>query len=299
MTRRNMKHQNFKKVFALAFAFALAFELFVLAGCVQNTSKSSAKGATGDTSVSFIDVGKGDCILIQTGESAALIDTGYEKTAPDVLAYLKERGVSRLECVILTHYDRDHVGGIRAIGEALDIHTVFLPGYEGSDKNYQSTISALNDLGLNTKRVTENVHLKLGEKDLDIFPSSVEYIPEWKNNEGNDNDCSIVASLTGNDASYLFTGDLEEAGIDAFLKANHGHFDIVKMPHHGKNTPNTDKLIEATSPKIAIITDSADQPAAKKTLKLLGSIGTDVYRTGKSSTIIVQNDGTGNYSVCE
>jgi len=251
----------------------------------------------GDTCVSFIDVGKGDCILLQAGDSAALIDTGYDSTSGKVLSYLKQQGVSHLDCVIITHYDRDHVEGLRAVGKAIGIDTVYLPGYEGSDKNYETVTSAVKDLGLNAQRVTETLHLKLGDNDLDVFPSSVEYVPGSKGEEGNDNDLSLAASLTGNGASYLFAGDLEADGIAAYLKGGHGRFDVLKMPHHGKKSSGTGDLIDAVKPQIAVITDSDDKPADKKTLKLLEEIGASVYRTGASGTIVVSNDNAGHYSV--
>ena len=249
------------------------------------------------TCISIIDVGKGDCILLQAGESAALIDTGYDKTSDKVLSHLREQGVSRLDCLIITHYDRDHVEGLRAIGKALDVGTVFLPGYEGSDKNYQTVVSAIKDLGLNSQQATETLHLKLGDDELDVFPSGVEYVPGSKGGEGNDNDLSLVASLTGSGVSYLFAGDLEEEGIAAFLKGGHGRFDVLKMPHHGKKSSATDELLEDVRPHIAIITDSKDDPADKKTLKALEAVGADVYRTSTSGTIVVRSDGAGGYSV--
>lgn len=250
-----------------------------------------------DTCVSFIDVGKGDCILLQAGDSAGLIDTGYDKTSSDVLAYLKQRGVSQLDWVILTHYDRDHVEGLHAIGKAIGIGTVYLPGYEGSDKNYQTAMTAVEDLKLPAQRVTQEQHLKLGNNDLNIFPSSVEYDPGNKEDEGNDNDLSLVVTLTGNGASYLFAGDLEEDGIAAYLKSKHGHFDVLKMPHHGKKASGIDAFLDDIKPSIAVITDSDKDPADKKILKLLEARDVDVYRTGTSGTIVVSNDSSGHYSV--
>ena len=253
----------------------------------------------GDMRISFIDVGKGDCILLQYGESAALIDTGYDDTSDEVLSSFQKLGVSHLDCLIITHYDSDHVGGLRAIGKALAIDVVYLPGYEGGDKNYKTVMSAIEDLGLNAQPVTEEQRLKLGDAELDVFPTSLKYIPGSKGEEGNDNDLSLVVTLTGDGGSYLFAGDLEEDGIAAFLGAGHGRFDVLKMPHHGKKASNTDELIEDVEPQIAIITDSEDDPADKKTLKLLKNNGVDVYRTSASGTITVQNDGAGRYSVIE
>ena len=286
-----------KKIPALIMAAVLAFTMFALTGCGQDKRQVPDGGSMGDTCVSFIDVGKGDCILLQAGESAALIDTGYDSTSGNVLSYLKQRGVSHLDFVIITHYDRDHVEGLHAIGKAIGIDAVYLPGYEGSDKNYQTVMSAIEDLGLNAQHVAEELHLKLGNNNLDIFPSSVEYVPGSKGEEGNDNDLSLAATLTGDGASYLFTGDLEADGIAAFLKGNHGRFDVLKMPHHGKKSSGTDELIDAVRPQIAVITDSDDKPADKKTQKLLEEIGADVYRTGASGTIVVSNDNAGHYSV--
>ena len=251
----------------------------------------------GGTCISFIDVGKGDCILLQAGGSAALVDTGYEGTSDEVLSYLQARGVSRLDCLLITHYDRDHVGGLHAIGKALDVGTVYLPGYEGSDKNYRTVVSAVEGLGLNAHQVTETLHLKLGDADLDVFPSSVKYIPGSKGAEGNDNDLSLVASLTDDGGSYLFTGDLEAEGIAAFLERRLGRFGVLKVPHHGEKSSYTDELLEAIRPDIAVITDSVDDPADKKTLKLLEGIGSAVYRTSTSGTIVVQKDSMGPYSV--
>ena len=77
-----------------------------------------------------MDVGKGDCILVQAGASSVLIDTGYENTSSKVVSYLRGQGVSRIDYLVVTHYDRDHVGGLRAIGEAFDIGAVLLPGYQ-------------------------------------------------------------------------------------------------------------------------------------------------------------------------
>ena len=298
-----------KKVFILALVIVFALVVLVLAGCGQSKEQASSSApasisasanggdSAGDTRVSFIDVGKGDCILLQAGKSSALIDTGYDSTTDDVLAYLEEQGVSHLDYLIVTHYDHDHVGGLGAIGKAIDIGKVFLPGYEGSDKNCKTAMAAVEDLGLNAQRVTETQHLKLGDDELSIFPSSVEYDPESEEGEGNDNDLSLVTTLTGKDASYLFTGDIEEEGIAAYLEGDHGQFDILKMPHHGRKAPGTEELLERTKPKIAIITDSEDKPAEKKTLKQLEEAGVDVHRASKSGTIVVRGDGAGGYSI--
>lgn len=293
-----------KKSLALFVITLCVAYLLGLAACGEAPDKGSTTGAAVTTGtanhslrVSFIDVGKGDCILVQSGNSAALIDAGYEKTADDVVTYLQDAGVSRLEALIVTHYDRDHIGGIEAIGTEVGIGTIYLPGYEGSDENYRSCMAAVKELGVPGQRVTKELALDLGDARLTVFPSGVEYKPGADGDEGNDNDASLVATLANDQDTYLFAGDLEEEGINAYLKAHRGQYDVVKMPHHGKLSSNTDEFIDAVRPKTAIITDSKKEPADKKTRKLLESADVELYRTKADGTISVESNGDGSYSV--
>lgn len=263
----------------------------------RTNASGSALASTSTLRVAVMDVGKGDCILIRSGESAVLIDTGYKSTAPSVLSQLKAQGVSNLDAIIITHYDRDHVEGMRAIGEGVSVGTIYLPEYEGADKNYDICISAVEALGVPVQRVAQELALGIGGARLTVFPSGVAYEPGTGKEEGNDNDVSLVAALVNGRDSFLFAGDLEEAGIDAYLAANHGQFDVLKMPHHGRRSSNTEDLLDNVRPKLAIITDSEKDPADKKTLKLLKSAGIETYRTSEDGTVVVESDGNGNYSV--
>lgn len=249
--------------------------------------------------VAVIDVGKGDCILIQCAESAVLIDTGYQNTADKVLSQMQKQGVSRLDAIIITHYDRDHLDGLRTIGEAVDVGIIYLPGYEGADKNYKSCISSVEALGVPTQRVTKELAMDIGSVRLTVFPSGVAYKAGSGKEEGNDNDMSLVASLANGRDSYLFAGDLEEEGIAAYLAANHGQFDVLKMPHHGRRSSNTEDFLDDVRPKIAVITDSSKEPADKKTLKLLKSADVETYRSSEDGTVVVESDGNGSYSVAK
>ena len=297
-----------KKIGSLVLTAMLALALAGFVGCSQSTSSAgmtrtgSAGGAAtspaGGTCVSFIDVGKGDCILLQAGDSAALIDAGFDDTSDAVLSYLRACGIDHLDYLVITHYDKDHVGGLRAIGTAVPIGKLYLPGYEGSDKNYRTLKDAIGSLGLASQQVVAELPLPLGDAVLSLFPSDVDYVPGRGGSEGNDNDVSLVASLTCGGDSYLFAGDLEKEGIATYLAlGGHGRFDVLKVPHHGQKSSYTDEFLDDVRPQIAIITDSADDPADRKTLKMLDEIGADTYRTSTSGTIVVEGDGAGNYSV--
>ena len=247
--------------------------------------------------VSYIDVGKGDCILIEASGNTVLIDTGYEETSDDGLSYLRKRGVDQLRHVILTHYDQDHVSGLGAIAKAMPVGEVCLPNYEGGDKNYRNVMDTISSLNLSARQITEEEAIQLGDAILTIIPTSLTYEKGSGGSEGNDNDLSLVATLTNHKDSYLFSGDLEKKGIAAYLDDARGTFDVLKMPHHGEWCGRTDELVDDVSPRLAIITDGEDDPAEKKTLNYLDDVGVDTYRTSTNGTIVVESHGLGDYTV--
>ena len=305
-----------KSFLPLVIATLCAACVLLLASCgytlsMETAADSTASGKAGQTKsstgapsasssrvcVTVINVGKGDCILLQMDGASALIDTGYENTAADVLACLRNKGVDRLDAMIITHYDRDHVEGMCAIGEGVEVDTIYLPGYEGADKNYRTCVASAEALGVPVRRVTEELDLSIGSARLTVFPSGVSYKPGSGKEEGNDNDMSLVATLTYGRDSYLFAGDLEEEGIDAYLAADHGQFDVLKMPHHGQRSSNITEFLDDVRPRIAVITDAEKDKADKKTLKALKSAGVETYRTSEDGTIVIESDGNGKYSL--
>lgn len=281
-----------KRLFALL--AALAALCAMLAGCAK--TEQGTENPAGEMRVTFLDVGKGDCILIEKDGAYVLIDAGYADTAEDVIAFLRDRGVETLEAMVITHYDKDHVGGASAVAEAFTVKQLYLPGYEGSSKHYTALMNTAAEQAIPCLQVREDVSFTLAGIGFTVFASSVEYVSDGEN-EANDNDVSLVISAVYGQDSYLFAGDIEKPGISAYLAANHGTFDVVKMPHHGGEEKNTDDFIADVQPQIAVITDSADEPADEETLTLLAAAGTETCRTSRSGTITVVSTGEGIYQV--
>lgn len=273
-------------------ALLLAASLIVLLSCsaAGEVFPASAPGRD-ELRVTFIDVGKGDCILIEKGSSAVLIDAGYSDTAPEVIAFLQNRELTALDCMIITHYDKDHVGGASQIAEAFPIGEIYLPDYEPDSVHFENLMNVIAERKLNARCVTEDVSFVLEDTAYSIYASELTYDPE----DGNDNDVSLVVSAEYGGDSFLFPGDLEKKGIKAFLAAEHGTFDVVKMPHHGKKEKNSDDFLDSTAPKIAVITDSEDRPAEDDLLDLLDSAGAEIFRTAENGTIVITGCGTGEY----
>ena len=260
------------------------------------TEEASDIGTEG-LKVTIVDVGKGDCILVETDGKYVLIDAGYAETASEVISYFKDLGVERLEYVIITHYDKDHVGGAANIIKAFDIGRIYLPDYDGASKYYTAFKNAVSQYGLDTVRVSEDTVFSVSGAEFTIFPSDIAYVHEVWQEEGNDNDVSLVISLIYGEDSYMFAGDLEVEGVDSYLAKGHGQYDVLKVPHHGIKEKNTDELIEDVKPQIAVITDSEKDKADKKVLKKLNKAGADVYQSSECGTIVITGNGNGEYEV--
>lgn len=272
---------------------SLAASLGMLWGC---GSKSDQKSETDpQLRVTSIDVGKGDCILISKGDKNIMIDTGYEDTADKIISYMKEQGTDKLDYLIVTHYDKDHVGGAAKIAENILVDKILLPDVEGRSCYYKALMNVISDKQISFTQVSEDISFTLGEVCFKVLASDVEY--ELSGEEWNDNDISLVITAVYKKDSYLFAGDLEKDGIKSFLAKDEGSFDVIKMPHHGQNSKKTDELIEAVSPKLAVITDSNEEPAEDKVLSLLEDQKAEVYRSSVNGNITIISNGTGQYKV--
>lgn len=267
----------------------------ILAGCVS--CGSNAAQEDGVLKVTFLDVGKGDCILLEKDGTYVLLDAGYDGTADGVLSYLRKAGVDHLDYLVITHYDKDHVGGAAKIAQNLSIGLIYLPGYEGVGTYYTSFMDVIAQNSLPAENVTRDISFTLADVNYKLYASDLEYEFKKSDNEGNDNDVSLVIAVRLGSDSYLFAGDLEEKGIDSYLTDGLGTFDVVKLPHHGRKESNTDDFIESTQPKIAVITDSSDETADKKVIKLLDAAEAEVYCSSDCGNIIVTSTGTGEYTV--
>ena len=111
--------------------------LAVLSGCSQRLPTLT---------VTFFDVGKGDCILLECDGHAAMIDAGFDNTANNILSALADKGIDTLDFLLLTHMDKDHVGGADKFLENLTIGAVYAPDYEKDAKQYQQYVDALAKL---------------------------------------------------------------------------------------------------------------------------------------------------------
>lgn len=252
------------------------------AGNVQEKNTEAAK-----MEVHFMDVGQGDSTLITCDGHSMLIDTGDYSKGTAIQNYLQKQKVKKLDYLILTHPDSDHIGGAPVIITKFEIDKVFVSNYEKDNKTYQKLIQALDNKGLQYTTPNVGAQYSLGTATVTVLAPNDTY--------DDPNDASIALMIQNGDNRFLFTGDAEEAAEQDMLE-NGMDFaaDVYKAGHHGSRTSTSQKFFEAVSPSYAVISCGEDNsyghPHAE-TLNTFRMNGVEVYRTDEDGTIIAASDG--------
>ncbi|MCI8355020.1 MAG: MBL fold metallo-hydrolase [Lachnospiraceae bacterium] len=267
---------------ALFLSAALCLGFF--SGC--GPERETGHGAEAAVKVTFFDVGKGDAVLIETANHCMMIDSGYDDTADVILDYLRERETDRLDYLLLSHFDKDHVGGADRILEEVETGTVLQPDYQSDGGQYGEYMEVMRAQGKAPAVVTQTMELSLDGVEFVIYP------PQKKDYEEEDNDFSLVVRMRYGDGSFLFAGDCEKERLNELLEQREFELasDVLKVPHHGRKEKNSREFLSAVRPGTAVITSSKEKPADEEICGILEELGTDVYFT-ENGTVTVCWDG--------
>lgn len=210
----------------------------------------------------FIDVGQGDSCFIKTSQNKTiLIDGGgSESTTFDIgkktlIPYILDRGYNKIDYVIISHFDSDHVGGLLTVMEELDVGIVVISKQGENSKNYEKFNKIVKEKNIKVVVVGKGDRVKI-DKDLyfDIlWPNKSKLISE---NILNNN--SIVCKLYYKNFSMLFTGDIEEIAEKQILQEYMDNLEvfnstILKVGHHGSKTSSIQEFLDVVKPKLSLI----------------------------------------------
>lgn len=241
--------------------------------------------------VHVIDVGNADALLIRNRGESLLIDAGEKGDGETVVNYLREHGVDKLDIVIATHADADHIGGMRDVVDAFEIGTFLMAtmpeGYTPTTKVYTSLLEGLAEKGLRLTPAEPGDSYSLGDAVLDILGPAAEF--EDNNNQ------SVVCRVTFGAKRFLFMGDAEVQAENALLAAGTDlKADVIKIGHHGSDTSTQESLLDAAAPQIALITCGAGNSYGhpdSSVLARLNERGIACYRSDLCGDIVVTTDG--------
>ena len=210
----------------------------------------------------FIDVGQGDSTLIVTPlNKRILIDGGgsefsyYDVGKNTLVPYLLDRGIKKLDYIIVSHFDTDHVQGLFWVMENLKVNKVIISTQTENSENYEKFVSIVKEKNIDVALVKSGDRINI-EKNLYfdvLWPDNNNLIT---GNAMNNN--AIVCKLIYNNFSLLFTGDIEEEAerkILGLYKRNLNVFKstILKVAHHGSKSSTIGEFLKVVNPKIALI----------------------------------------------
>ena len=237
----------------------------------------------------FIDVGQGDCILVQVNNKNLLIDSGTSDSKEKVIRYLKNNDIRKLDYIIATHPHDDHIGGMASVIKNFDVGEFYAPKVTSSTLAFQDMIAAL-------KNKTLKINIAKSDVSLDLGPNtSCVILTPNKSTYKDLNNYSSAIKISYKNSTYLFTGDIETLSDQELLNKNYDlNCDVLKVPHHGSNSSTSKHFLEKVRPKIAVIScginNSYGHPS-KETTDKLKNINCTTYRTDLNGTVILVSDG--------
>jgi len=241
------------------------------------------------TTVHILDVGHGDAILITTAEKENILVDGGTKMMGEriVVPFLFAKGIRRLDYVVATHADDDHIGGIFIAMDKLKVrHFIYGEGFADTEHGSEMIKKAMSR-GINLIKVEDGQQIKLTKSFLNILYAGRTYYHETNEN-------SLVLKFVNNHFSVLLTGDFPAELTEKELSAADCYATIIKIPHHGlKNSLNQD-LLEKSQPEVAVVSVNEFQHnrGVRKEIKdLLHQYQIPLWRTDYFGGITIQSDG--------
>jgi len=275
--------------------------------CIALLSWGSSHAA-GDLVVTFIDVGQGDSILIESpsGQKALIDGGGRQETVSSrsikkedpvgksiIVPFLRKKGIGKLDLVILTHPHDDHVAGLPYVLEKIKVDMVLDSGQPHTSRGYYRFLKLIEQKKIPYKlaRAGQVVDLGAGVKGYILHPSQ----PLISGTASDLNNNSIVIKLDYGKTTFLFMGDAGFEGEDRMLSKGYSLInDVLKVGHHGSMTSTSVKLLESVMPKYAVISVGAKNKfghPTPETLRRLENFNVKVYRTDLDGAVIFRSDG--------
>ncbi|WP_026885293.1 ComEC/Rec2 family competence protein [Clostridium beijerinckii] len=280
------------KKYLLLFLASLIFSLSIVScNFIKSDSNKNNNIDPNKMLVHYIDVGQGDCILIQVNNKNLLIDSGPKSDKKKLFNYLSALNLEKLDYVVATHPHEDHIGNMADIIKTYSITTFYAPKVESTTKSFEDMVGALKDKNLKIHVLKNNSDsIDLGENTkVNVFSPN-------KDSYDDLNNYSPVIKIQYGTTSFLFTGDAQKEVEKEILNNNEDiSADVLKVGHHGSSTSTSRDFLKKVNPSIAVISvgqnNVYNHPDAITT-NLLAEGNITTYRTDKDGTIVICSDGS-------
>ncbi len=282
--------------------------------CLLSCAEGFALEGENLLKVTFLDVRQGDSTLIQTPDGKViLIDGGQSATRYShfdaglevVLPYLEQEGIKKIDMVVITHPDYDHVGGlVEVVNSGIPIGIIYDTGIPHTTNVYNKLLDSIKSRKIPLKIPEKGEFLDWGDRvTAQVIAPQVP--PEKRKYETNLNEHSIVIRLEYGDISFLLTGDCEHGCENIILSSGAPvKSTVLKAGHHGSKTASGSLIYYLTDPEVVVISagkrNKFDHPHWEP-MKLFRESGAEIWRTDYHGNVTVLTDGegyevTGEYS---
>lgn len=241
------------------------------------------------TEIIFFNARKADSILIKNHEVTILIDAGLRENQDQLATNLKNLKIKNIDYLILTHPDKDHIGGASHLIASFNVKNVISSFFIKGSKREERVNKSINFSKTNNIVLEKSMQVKLKSLTIDIIVS--------ENKHKNSNDNSLITVIKDRNLNYLFAGDAESDLILELLSLNLSDVDLYKVAHHGKNNKHSKAFIDKIKPKVSVVTNKS---ADKEVVLALEAVSSEIYYAynkvvkmssdGQSLTIIEKGD---------
>jgi competence protein ComEC len=235
--------------------------------------------------VTFLDVGQGDSVLLETPSARVLVDQGAPEA--DVAGQLARMGVRSLSALALTHPQRDHVGGAADVIRRLRVGQVLDPGLAVSGPEHEEAVAAARERSVPMRVVRAGTRFRAGGLVLRVL-----WPPDAGSSAEDPNLNALVLVASYGETDVLLPADAES---DVTARLPIGEVELLKVAHHGSADHGLDEQLEFLRPRVAVIScgraNDYGHPRPETLAALAGSPGLTLYRTDVDGRIVVESDG--------
>lgn len=250
---------------ALGALCACLLLLPLLAGCGAARPKLEVR---------VFQAGKADAILFRTANGAVLLDTGARGFGDELVPYLKAAGVERLDCLILSHFDKDHIGGAAKVLKNVPVDRVLQSNCPQDSEEYTRYLEVLQNCGTEAETLRSDCSFKLDGVEFSLnAPAREHYDKDASNNS------SLILTVRCGKNRLLFPGDAGNERLREWMALGEGGFTLVKLPHHGAWQKTLPDFLSQTAPTYLVVTCSEQEPESEKTAALLAESGASLFFT--------------------
>ena len=295
----------------------------LLTGCGQSggqssdTAANSKAEAKGQLTISMLDIGQGDAVLIQTGAKNILIDTGDDKYYEDgkkgkentqLLSELQKLKIDHIDTLVMTHAHADHIGKADKVIAQYGVKELVYNGIPSTSKYFINALKAAKANGTQQVKVKAGDVLDFGNGvSFEIVSPSQSLIDEdtaaiKAKKKVDVNNESVVGRLTFGNFAMLFTGDAE-GPVEKTMAASYGKklkCQVLKAGHHGSKTSSTAEFLKLVQPESVVMSLGVNNQYGHPHEALLNRLQKqgvkNIYRTDANGTITIVSDGS-SYSI--